>query len=93
MYLQQSKLNTKNVIDWRSQCYFETAIIKEFFSFIDFTFVTRKWENKKAPIDLLTRSEIFCFFNLELVTRKQKNKSLTIELVTWTKIKYFLTWS
>ena len=31
MYLQQIKLNTKNVIERRSQCHFETAIIKEFF--------------------------------------------------------------
>ena len=31
MYLQQSKLNTKNQIERRSQCHFEIAIIKEFF--------------------------------------------------------------
>ena len=82
MYLQQSKLKTKNAIEWHSPCHFETAIIKKFFSFINFTFGTRKLENKSAPIELVTRSEIFYFFNLELVTRKQKNKSLTIELVT-----------
>ena len=38
MYLQQSKLNTKNVIESGSPCDFEIAIIKEIFSFINFTF-------------------------------------------------------
>ena len=54
MYLQQIKLNTKNVIERRNPCHFETAIIKEFFSFINFTFVTRKREIKSAPIELVT---------------------------------------
>ena len=31
-------------------------------SLIKFTFVTRKQENKSAPIELVTRSKIFCFF-------------------------------
>ena len=43
---------------------FETAKNKEFFSFINFTFVTRKSENKRAPIKLVTRSEIFYFLTL-----------------------------
>ena len=43
----------------------QTVLFKEFFSFNNFTFVTRKWENKNAPI--------------ELVTQRQKNKSLTIK--------------
>ena len=30
MSLQQSKLNTENVIDWRSPSHFETATTKEF---------------------------------------------------------------
>ena len=42
MYLQQIKLNTKNVIERGSPCHSETAIIKEIFSFINFKFVTRK---------------------------------------------------
>ena len=42
MYLQQGKLNTKNAIERRSPCHFETAIINEFFSFINFMFVPRK---------------------------------------------------
>ena len=78
MYLQQRKLNTKNVIEWGSPCHFETEIIKEIFSFINLTFVTRKWQNKSALIELLTQSEFLYSFNLELVTRKQKNGSLTI---------------
>ena len=49
----------------------------DLFSFMNFTFVTREWENKSAPI--------------ELVTRKRKNKSLTIEVVTQCEVKYFLT--
>ena len=36
-------------------------LLKEFFSFISVTFVTRKWENKSASIELVTRSEIFYF--------------------------------
>ena len=59
MYLQQSKLNTKNAIEWGSPSHFETAIIKEIFSFINFTVVTRKLLNKSAPIELVTQSEIF----------------------------------
>ena len=31
MYFQQSKLNTKNVIERRSPYHFETAIIKDLF--------------------------------------------------------------
>ena len=31
MYLQQSNLNTKNVIEWRRPCHFETVMFKEFF--------------------------------------------------------------
>ena len=79
MYLQESKLNTKNVIERRNR----------FFSFINFTFVTRKWEYKSGTIKLVTQKWSFLFFNLELETRKRKNKSLTIELVTWSEIKYF----
>ena len=40
------KLNTKNVTEWRSPCHFETAIIKDFFSFVSFS---------------ITQSEIFYF--------------------------------
>ena len=64
MYLQQSKLNTKIAMEWRSPYHFETTVIKEFFSFINFTFVTRKWENKIAPIELVTRNEFFYFLTL-----------------------------
>ena len=35
MLLQQSKLNTKKVIECGSPCHFETVIFKEFFSFIN----------------------------------------------------------
>ena len=61
MYLQQIKLNTKNVIERGSPCHSETAIIKEIFSFINFKFVTRKWQNKSAPIELVTRSKFIYF--------------------------------
>ena len=47
----------------------------EFFSFINFTFVTQKRKSKSLPIDL--------------VTLKTKNKSLTIEVVTRSENKYF----
>ena len=80
-----------NVIEWCSPCHFETVIFKEFFSFINFKFVTTKWQNKSAPIEVVTRSEIFFSLKLELVTQKRKNKSLTIELVTRSEIKYFPT--
>ena len=60
---------------------------------MNFTFVTRKWQNKGLIIELVTRSEFFYFVKLELVTRKRKNKSLTIELVTRSGIKYFPTLS
>ena len=46
-----------NVIEWRSPCHFETAIIKDFFSLINFTSVSQKWENKSAHIELAIRSE------------------------------------
>ena len=49
MYLQQSKLNTKNLIKWGSPCYFETAIIKEMFSFINFTYVAESDKIKVHP--------------------------------------------
>ena len=61
MYVQRSKLNTINVIERRSPCYFETVIYKETFSFINLTFVTRKWENKNTPIELVTPSKFFIF--------------------------------
>ena len=54
MYLQQSKLNTKSVIERRSPCHFETVIFKDFFSFINFLFVTRKRKNKGLTIELVT---------------------------------------
>ena len=41
--------------------HFEAVIFKEFFLFINFMFVTRKWDNKSAPIQFVTRSEI-CYF-------------------------------
>ena len=37
------------------------VIFKLFFSLINFTFVTRKWDNKSAPIELVTWGEIFYF--------------------------------
>ena len=46
----------------------QTVTFKDFFSFINSTFVTRKWKNKSLTI--------------ELVTPERKNKSLTIGLVT-----------
>ena len=39
----------------------ENCNIKEFYSFIYFTFITRNRKNKSAPIDLETLSEIFYF--------------------------------
>ena len=42
MYLQQSKLNTKNVTESHSPCHFETVVFEEFFSLTTFKFVTRK---------------------------------------------------
>ena len=51
----------KNVIKWRSPRHFETELNKEFFSFINFSFVTRKWESKSVTIELVTQSEIFYF--------------------------------
>ena len=42
MYLQQSKLNTRKRNRMTQFSHFETVIFKDFFSFIDFTFVTRK---------------------------------------------------
>ena len=45
-------------------CHFETVIFKKVFPFINFTFVTRKWENKSAPTELITRSKIFYFSTL-----------------------------
>ena len=68
MYLQQSKLNTKTLIEWRGPCHLETAIIKEFFSstffFIYFTFITRKRKNKSLTIGLVTRTVNFHFLTL-----------------------------
>ena len=53
MHLQQSRLNTKKILpEWRSPCHFEIVIFKEFFSFINFTFV---------PNELVTQSEIKYF--------------------------------
>ena len=77
MRLQQSKLNAKNVMEWRSACYFETALVKDFFSFFNFTFITRECENKNVPIGLVARNEIKYFFNFVLVTRKRKNRITT----------------
>ena len=39
----------------------ETVKLKELFSFNNFKHVTRKWENKSAPIKLVIRSETFYF--------------------------------
>ena len=67
MYLQQCKvntINTKNRNRMTHPCHFETVILKELFSFINLTFVTRKSENKSAPIELVIRSEIFYFLTL-----------------------------
>ena len=36
-------------------------IIKNFFSFINFTFIIRKWKNKCPPIELVARTEISYF--------------------------------
>ena len=70
----------------------QTVISSEIFSLINFTLVTRMWENKSARIiKLVTRSEIL-FFNIELVTQKRKNKSLAIELVTRSVTFCFSTW-
>ena len=66
MYLQERKLNAKNVVEWPSPYHFEIAIIMDFFLLISVTFVTRKWENKSAPIKLVTLSEIFNFLTLSL---------------------------
>ena len=55
----------------------QRATFKDSFSFINFMFVTRKWENKILTIALETQSEFFYF--------------LTMELVTWSEIKYFST--
>ena len=66
MYLQQSKTKEakykkKITIDWGSPSQFETPVFKDFFSFINFTFVTQKWENENALIELVTRDEIVIF--------------------------------
>ena len=61
-YLQQSRQNKKYVIEWHSPYHFETVIVKEFLLFINFPFVTRKLENKSAPIELVSRNEFFYFW-------------------------------
>ena len=53
--------NVRSSIDFEGLTDIQTVIFKEFFSFINFTVVTRKWENKSASIELVTRSEIFHF--------------------------------
>ena len=62
--------------------------VKEFFLFICLI-VTRKWENKSAPIKLEIWSDFFLVINQDLVTQKQKNLSVNSELVTWNEIKFF----
>ena len=52
----------------------QTVIFMELFPFINFTFVTRKWENTNATNKLATQSEIFYFFNLVLVLESEKIK-------------------
>ena len=61
MYLQQIKLNTKSVIERGSPCHFGAAITKEIFSFTNFTFITQKWQNKSAPIKLVTQLKVKFF--------------------------------
>ena len=39
----------------------QTVTLKEFFSFINFTFVTQKRKNKSLTIELLTRSATIYF--------------------------------
>ena len=51
----------KKKIEWSSPCHFESAILKEFFTFINFMFVTWKWENKNAPTKSVTQNEINVF--------------------------------
>ena len=46
----------------------QTVISKELFSFINFMFVTQKWENKS------NLKWNFLSFNLELATRSKKIK-------------------
>ena len=72
--------------------HFETVVFKELFSFINFTFLTRKWENKNTHIELVTQKPKNKSLTIELLTRKWSRKSLTIELVIWGKF-YFLTLS
>ena len=54
MYLQQSKSIKNTVIESRSPCHFEIVTFKDFFSFINFLFVTRKRKNKSLTIELVT---------------------------------------
>ena len=83
-YLQQSKLNRKISLHGKrpntelilvrnffvfSPSRFETAIIKELFSFINFTFITRKRKNKSLTIKLVTSGVTF-YFQLEGETKK-----------------------
>ena len=51
----------KNLIERRSPCRLKTAVIEEFFSFINFMFITQKSENESAPIDLETQRKFFIF--------------------------------
>ena len=61
MHLQQNQLNIKKSNRIAQYMSFETVIFMEFFSFINFTLVTRNYKNKIVPIELLTQSEIFIF--------------------------------
>ena len=80
-------------------------IFKEFFLFINLTFVTGSWENKNVPIESVTWSEIFycltsslnskcnCLsFNYDLVIRKWNRKSLIVGLVSRSNFFYFWLW-
>ena len=59
--LQEVFRNLRRSIVFQGFTNVQTVIFKEFFLFVDFIFVTRIWENKSAPIELVTGSGIFYF--------------------------------
>ena len=59
--LREVLRNLRSSIDFYGFTDIQTVTFKEFFSFINFTFLTQKWENESFTIELVTRSEIFIF--------------------------------
>ena len=53
--------NLRSSINFQGFTEIQIVKFKDFFSFFKFTFVTRKWEDKNATIELVTRNEIKYF--------------------------------